>query len=100
MPLNNPGNQPPSRGVQNHGGGAFDQSAQQDVVDTDSFQGPITSLTGVAANPDAINPHIAGNYIIDSAAVDPITLAAPTAEVDDGLSINVWSDSNFAHTIT
>lgn len=99
MPLASPGNSP-SRGVQNHSGGSYDGSAIQDLVDTDSFEGPITSLTGVAANPDAINPHIAGNYLIDSGAVDPITLGLPTSEVDDGLSINIWSDSNFAHTIT
>jgi hypothetical protein len=99
MPFATPGNTP-SRGLQNHSGGVFDQSAQQDIMDGDSFQGPITSLVGVAANPDAINPHISGNYLIDSGAVDPITLGLPTSDVDDGVSINIWSDSNFAHTVT
>jgi len=66
-------------------------------MDGDSLQGGITFLTGTA---DAINPHFAGNYVVDTGAADLMTLAAPTSEVDDGLSINVWSDSNFAHTIT
>jgi hypothetical protein len=99
MPLATPGNSP-SRGIQNHSGGAYDESAKQDIVDGDSFEGPITLLTGVAANPDAINPHIAGNYVIDSGAVDPITLGLPTAEVDDGLTISIYSDTAFAHTVT
>jgi len=104
MPFATPGNTP-SRGVQNHSGGSYDQSAQQDIVDGDSFQGPITNLVGVAANPDAINPHASGNYVIKSAALDPITLGAPlpggpSVGGDDGVSINIWSDSAFAHTIT
>lgn len=78
-------------------GGAYTADAQQDLVDTDSLQGPITLLTGTT---DAINPHIPGNYLIDAGAVDAITLTAPTAEVDDGLSINIWSDTAFAHTVT
>jgi hypothetical protein len=69
-------------------------------MDTDAMQAGIITLVGVAANPDALNPHIAGNYIIDSGAVDPITLGLPTAEVDDGLSICIYSDSAFAHTVT
>jgi hypothetical protein len=86
-----------TRGIQNHGGGAFDGSAQQDIMDGDALQGGITTLTGTA---DAINPHIAGNYIVDTGQADLMTLAAPTAEVDDGLSIAIYSDTNFAHTVT
>ena len=79
-------------------GGAYTADAQQDIIDTDSFEGGIVVLTGTT---DAINPHVAGNYIIDTpGGIDAITLGAPTPEVDDGLSINIWSDSNFAHTIT
>jgi hypothetical protein len=104
MAFQTPGNAS-TRGVQNHSGGAFDQSAQQDVVDGDSFQGPLTQLFGVAANPDAINPHVSGNYMIMSAAVDPITLGVPitggpSVGGDDGVSINIWSDTAFAHTVT
>jgi hypothetical protein len=99
MPFNTPGNTP-ARGIQNHMGGSFDQSSMQDIVDGDAFQGPLTALFGLAANPDAINPHVAGNYIIDSTAVDPITLGLPTAEVDDNLTIAIYSDTAFAHTVT
>ncbi len=102
----------PSRGIQNHGGGSYDESQRQDIIDGDSFQGPITKLLGVAGSPDAINPHIAGNYIIESGAVDPITLGLPNIGGpstlqssgaiggDDGLTINIWSDTAFAHTVT
>jgi hypothetical protein len=86
-----------SRGMQNHGGGSFDGSAQQDIMDGDAFQGGITALSGTA---DVINPHIAGNYVIDSGSADAITIGLPTAEVDDGLSIAIYSDSAFAHTVT
>lgn len=78
-------------------GGAYTQDSQQDIIDGDAFQGPLVLLSGTT---DAINPHVAGNYLIDTAGVDAITIGAPTAEVDDGLSINIWSDSNNAHTIT
>jgi hypothetical protein len=105
-----PGNVP-ARGLGNHGGGVYSQSEMQDVIDADSMQGPITRLVGIAASPDVINPHIAGNYIIESTAVDPITLGLPfvggpsslqsngAIGGDDGLSINVWSDTAFAHTV-
>jgi hypothetical protein len=99
MPFQTPGNTP-ARGMQNHMGGSYDQSSMQDIMDGDALQGPITALVGLAANPDIINPHISGNYVIDSSAVDPITLGLPTAEVDDNLSIAIYSDTAFAHTVT
>ena len=85
-----------ARGVGNHSG-AFYGDAQQDVIDTDSFEGPIIILTGTA---DVINPHVAGNYMVKTGSADAMVLTAPTAGTDDGLSINVWSASAFAHTIT
>lgn len=78
-------------------GGAYTQDCQQDIVDCDSLQGTMIFLTGTT---DAINPHVAGNYIVDTGGVDAITLAAPTAELDDGLQINIWSDTTNAHTVT
>ena len=111
MPFANPGNVP-SRGVHNHAGGSYEQASLQDQLDGDSFQGPITQIFGVAAAPDALNPHIAGNYVIGSGAVDPITLGLPfpggpstlqssgAIGGDDGLCINIWSDTAFAHTVT
>jgi hypothetical protein len=78
-------------------GGVYSQDGQQDIIDGDSFQGPETLLSGTT---DAIVNHVAGNYIIKTAGVDAITLFAPTAGIDDGLSINIWSDTANAHTVT
>lgn len=85
------------RGIARHGGGSYDGDAQQDIMDGDSLQGGITALTGAA---DVINPHVSGNYVVKSGAADLMTLAAPTPVVDDNLSINIWSDTLFAHTVT
>ena len=86
-----------ARGTLSHSGGSFDRSAAQDLFDTDGFQGPIVTLGGTA---DAINPHISGNYMVIGLAADLMTLAAPTAGVDDGLSINIVSNTAYAHTLT
>jgi len=86
-----------ARGLGSHSGGAYDKSATQDIIDGDSLQGPIILLSGSA---DAINPHVAGNYIVTTAGVDAMTLAAPTAGADDGLSINIYSNTAYAHTLT
>lgn len=55
------------------------------------------ALSGAA---DAINPHVSASYIVTTAGVDAMTLAAPTAGVDDGLEIIVSSGGAHAHTIT
>lgn len=47
----------------------------------------------------AINPHLPGFYVITKAGVAALTLAAPTAGVDDGLEIEIASNTNFAHTV-
>lgn len=86
-----------ARGLFSHSGGSFDRSEMQDLIDGDAFQGPITVLTGTA---DAINPHVAGNYIVNTGSADGITLAAPTAGTDDGLSIQIVSNTSYAHTLT
>ena len=86
-----------ARGIGNHAGGAYTTDSQQDIIDGDAFEGPITQLTGSA---DAINPHASGNYVVKTAGVDAMTLAAPTVGTDDGLSISVYSDTTNAHTIT
>lgn len=78
-------------------GGVYDAGAQNDVADPDSFELAPIELSGTT---DAINPHVAGNYVIKTAGVDAITLGAPTAGIDDNLSINIWSDTANAHTVT
>jgi hypothetical protein len=77
--------------------GAVTGDVIQQIIDCDSLQGPITQLTGTA---DALNPHVSGNYIIKTGSADAITLTAPTVGTDDNLSINIWSDTLFAHTVT
>lgn len=78
-------------------GGSYDGGAQQDLIDGDSLQGPITLLSGTT---DAINPQASGNYIIKTGSANAMTLAAPRVGLDDNLSINIWSDTLFAHTLT
>lgn len=86
-----------ARGIGQHAGGAYDGGCQQDIIDADSVEGPIVSLLGAA---DALNPHVAGNYIVSKAGVDTITLGVPTVGSDDNLTVNIWSDTANAHTVT
>ena len=48
----------------------------------------------------AIDPHTANRYVITKATVAALTLAAPTATADDGLEMDIYSDTAEAHTIT
>lgn len=86
-----------ARGVGNHAGGSYDGSAAQDIIDGDGFEGPITVLSGTA---DVINAHVAGNYVVNTGSADAMVLGAPTAGVDDNLSIAIYSNTAFAHTLT
>lgn len=54
----------------------------------------------LAGATDAISPNLSGQYVVTTAGVDAMTLAAPTAVVDDGKTIIVSSDTTNAHTIT
>jgi hypothetical protein len=78
-------------------GGAYTADAQQDLIDADSLQGPVIQLSGTT---DVINPQVAGNYIIKTGQINAMTLAAPRVGLDDNLSINIWSDTLFVHTLT
>jgi hypothetical protein len=77
--------------------GAVTGDLIQQGADCDAFNALPTLLTGSA---DAINPHVSGNYIIKTAGVNAMTLAAPTVGLDDNLSIQIWSDTTNAHTLT
>ena len=77
--------------------GAFTGDVIQQIYDGDALQAPITFLTGTA---DAINPHVSANYIVKSGSANAMTLTAPTVGTDDNLSISIFSDTLFAHTIT
>jgi hypothetical protein len=56
-------------------------------------------LAGIA---DAINPHKSAFYIVTNAAADLMTLAAPTVGTDDGVTIEVTTNTfpTPAHKIT
>ena len=94
------------RAVGNHEG-VFDHSATQDIIDTDGLQGPLNILTGAADNIPAPNgnPFLyqnvrGGNFLIATAGVDAIVLAAPIAGIDDGISVFFQDVGGHAHTIT
>lgn len=57
---------------------------------------PAIFLTGSA---DAISPLTPAFYVVKTAGVDAMTLAAPTA-ASEGVIIDIWSDTANAHTIT
>lgn len=90
------------------GGGSYGFDAQQDIIDADCFQGSPTKLSGTTDNVTPLGPltqsglqtHLGGNYEVETAGVDAMTGVAPTAGVDDGLTIGVYSDTTNAHTIT
>lgn len=88
--------------------GAFDSGgAVADVIDTDAQQGPINLLTGAADNIPAPNGQSVnyngvrgGNFLIGTAGVDAIVLAAPIAGVDDNVTLQFQDVGGHAHTIT
>jgi hypothetical protein len=53
----------------------------------------------LAGSADAIPSTVPGFYVVKTAGVDAMTLAAPTA-AQEGNVIQVWSDTANAHTIT
>jgi hypothetical protein len=59
-----------------------------------------TVLTVLTGSTDAIPPHTTATYLINTAGVDAMTLAAPTTGTDDGLVITLTSNTANAHTLT
>jgi hypothetical protein len=57
---------------------------------------PAIFLAGTA---DAIPSTVPGFYVVKTAAADLMTLAAPTAAAEGNI-VQIWSDTNFAHTLT
>jgi hypothetical protein len=60
-----------------------------------AFQISLAAITGSGAV--AVG---AGNYVITDAGAAALTLAAPTAGTQDGLTIQIFSSTAFAHTLT
>jgi hypothetical protein len=67
------------------------------LIDSDALQGPIVELSGTT---DAIAPNVPGNYVVKTAGVNAMTLAAPRVGIDDNLTIAIYSDTLNAHTLT
>jgi hypothetical protein len=93
------------RGIQGHNqGGAYSRDSQEDLVQSDAFHGGPEVLSGTT---DAIAfpyvptfPQSSTNFIIATAGVDAITLAAPRNPNDDNQSVAIYSDTANAHTVT
>ena len=58
------------------------------------------AVTPITTAAYAINPHTAATYIVMTAGVNSMTLAAPTVTTDDGKVIKVTLGTSAAHTIT
>ncbi|HEV8059816.1 MAG TPA: hypothetical protein VGP68_08075 [Gemmataceae bacterium] len=48
----------------------------------------------------AVDPHTSASYVITKAGIAVLTLAAPTAGIDDGKIITITSSTAYAHTLT
>jgi hypothetical protein len=88
------------RGIFNHAGGSFDQAEMGDIVQCDPLQS--STITVLSGTTDAVNPYLAngGNFIVNTGSADAMTLAAPIATADDGLTLAIFSNTAFAHTLT
>lgn len=74
-------------------------------VYVDPQTAPLPGIVSLVGATDAVDPHTAGNYVINKAGVDAMTLAAPTAGAisaggDDGKIIELSSNTANAHTLT
>jgi hypothetical protein len=87
-----------ARGVSHFGAFGADTAAG-DVIQSDAFQAPPILLSGTA---DAINLYnqTGNNYIITTGSADATTLGTPVSGQDDNLSLAVWSNTAYAHSIT
>lgn len=75
------------------------ETVQQQVatqVTGASYNQPGINLTGSA---DAISPAVPGFYVVKTAGVDAMTLAAPPASAEGNI-IEIVSDTTNAHTLT
>lgn len=76
--------------------GAFDQSAQQEILNSSPWLNNPTLIAGDAT----LNPSASGLYRLSKGSAAAITLPAPRAILDDYKQIAIVSDSAFAHVIT
>lgn len=69
-----------------------------------NWEVPITALQSTSPSllsaSGAIPPHSGHTYVVTKAGIAALTLAAPTAGVDDGIEITITSNTAYAHTLT
>lgn len=70
-----------------------------------AVQIPYLSAIGLTGSADVLNPHTSATYTVNTAGVDAMTLAAPTAGNqadggDSGIVIIITSGTSNAHTLT
>ena len=70
------------------------------VLSPDAIQKLGGSALVLLAASTALDPHTANRYMITKGSIAALTLAAPTAGVDDGMGISIFSSTAFAHTVT
>lgn len=75
-------------------------SGAQIVAGVLGSSGDIKTLATLSGSSDAVDPNTAANYVVTTAGVDSMTLAAPTAGTDDGKVIRITSAGAHAHTLT
>lgn len=66
----------------------------------DAINNGDNSNVALLAVDGAIPPHASGTYIVTKVTAAALTLAAPTAGTDDGITIAVYARTNVAHVIT
>ena len=60
------------------------------------LQGPFIQLSASGA----VNPHGSARYVVTKSTAAALTLGPPTSGADDGVSIEIFSTTAAAHTIT
>jgi hypothetical protein len=60
------------------------------------LQGPYNMLSASGA----LNPHQSARYVVTKSTAAALTLGPPTSGADDGVSIQIFSTTAAAHTVT
>lgn len=63
-------------------------------------KGGVQYLPALITANGAVNPRLPGFFIITKGSIASLTLAAPVSGTDDGLEIEISSNTAFAHVIT
>lgn len=78
---------------------AFTQILQNLMTNTQQVEARTQNAVLLTGSADAVLSSVPGYYVIKTAGVDAITVPTPVA-ADEGNIIEIWSDTNNAHTVT